>query len=163
MNSFYKVTYTQYYEATGQEYSLDDYNELKLPHRATALSAGYDFFAPHDIYLLPGHDIIVPTGIGIKLDPNKFLMLVIRSGFGFKYHLGLANQVGIVDADFTNSDSGGHIMAKLVNNGGRPVEIKKGQAFMQGIILPFYKVFDDDAEGERTGGFGSTDKEGENI
>ena len=38
------------------------------------------------------------------------------------------------------------------------IEIKKGDAIGQAIFQKYYAVDSDNAEGERTGGFGSTNK-----
>ncbi len=159
MNRFYKVTNQQYVDAVGANGTdtAGEYEDIKLPRRATALSAGYDFFAPHDIDLSPWDEVLVPTGIGVELDEDKFLMCVPRSGLGFKFGLGLANTVGIIDADYAHATNGGHIMAKLTSQ-DKPIHIDKGQAFMQGIILPYCRTVDDRADSTRTGGFGSTDK-----
>ena len=40
----------------------------------------------------------------------------------------------------------------------KDLEIKKGEVIGQAIFRKFYKVDDDYAETERTGGFGSTNK-----
>ena len=66
--------------------------------------------------------------------------------------------VGIIDSDYYNADNEGHIMARLINDGrsGKTVELKAGQAFMQGLFLPYGITVDDEAGGLRTGGFGST-------
>lgn len=158
MNRFYKVTNQQYEDAVDLAgVNLEDeYNNIKLPQRGTALSAGYDFFAPYDINLSPWEEALIPTGIGVELDEDKFLMCVPRSGLGFKFGLGLANTVGIIDADYSHAANGGHIMAKLTSQ-DKPIHINKGQAFMQGIIVPYCRTEDDHSDGERVGGFGSTD------
>ena len=88
------------------------------------------------------------------------LMIFPRSSLGFKYKLMLNNTVGIIDSDYFYSDNEGHIFIKIINdnNEGKTVNIEKGTAFAQGIFLPFGITEDDCAEGERNGGFGSTDK-----
>ena len=136
----------------------DLYTDIRLPERATVGSAGYDFFSPFDIDLAPGEALIVPTGIRAEIKNGWMLAVFPRSGLGFKYHLGLANTVGIIDSDFYFSASEGHIMLKLVNNGDRPLSLAKGKAFAQGIFIPFGITHDDAATGIRDGGFGSTDK-----
>ena len=136
------------------------YHDLKKPRRATKGSAGYDFFAPFDITLLPGETIKVPTGIRVSMEPNYVLKLYPRSGLGFKYRLQLNNTVGIIDSDYYYSDNEGHIFAKLTNdsNEGKSLYIEKGTGFMQGIFVEYGITFDDDVEEERNGGFGSTTK-----
>ncbi|MBQ1235244.1 MAG: deoxyuridine 5'-triphosphate nucleotidohydrolase, partial [Oscillospiraceae bacterium] len=72
----------------------------------------------------------------------------------------LNNTVGIIDSDYYNSSNEGHIMIKLTNDtvDGRTIRIKAGQGFAQGVFLPFGITEDDDANGLRDGGFGSTTK-----
>ena len=81
---------------------------------------------------------------------------------GFKFGIHLANTGGIIDEDYYGSDNEGHIFIKLVNDSvlstAKPMEIKKGDAFCQGIFVPFGITVDDDATEIRNGGFGSTGK-----
>lgn len=135
------------------------YEKIRLPHRATAGSAGYDFFLPFSILLLPGETIKIPTGIRAEMEPGWVLQLYPRSGLGFKYRLQMNNTVGIIDSDYFYSDNEGHIMMKLFNDGreGKTVELKAGMAFAQGIFMEYGITVDDEAEGVRNGGFGSTD------
>lgn len=157
MKKFSKVSYEQYAAAVGGDVDLrEEYEAIKLPRRATTGSGGYDFFAPCDICLAPGEDIKIPTGIRVALDQDKLLACFPRSGLGFKYRLMLNNTVGIIDSDYYGSSNEGHMFAKLYNNGNQDVFIKKGEAFMQGIILQYFLTDDDDADGVRDGGFGST-------
>lgn len=141
-----------------EQFGLDVYDELKLPRRATAGSAGYDFFAPYDIALDPGESAKIPTGIRVKMEDGWVLMLFPRSGLGFKYRVQLDNTVGIIDKDYYDSDNEGHIFIKITNDSkdGKSVNISRGTAFAQGIFIPFGITIDDDADGIRNGGFGST-------
>ena len=128
-----------------------------LPRRATAGSAGYDFFAPAAFELDPGQTAKIPTGVRARIDDGWVLMLFPRSGLGFKYRLRLDNTVGVIDADYFGAQNEGHILVKLTNCGDRPLSVRAGEAFCQGVFLPFGVTEDDAAAGERTGGFGSTD------
>lgn len=134
------------------------YKHIKLPLRATKGSAGYDFFALYGFTLHPGETIMVPTGIRAKMDEGWVLELYPRSGLGFKFRMQLNNTVGIIDSDYYNSENEGHIFAKITNdsNEGKILRVNSGGAFMQGVFLPFGITTDDDADGERKGGFGST-------
>lgn len=139
------------------------YNNIKIPDRATIGSAGYDFFAPFDFTLYKDQSIVIPTGIRwVSKDPIFFLSLYPRSGFGFKFGLSLANTVGIIDSDYHESANEGHIMVKLSNDGihSKDISFKTGDAFCQGIILPFMVTGNENfnAKKKRNGGFGSTDK-----
>lgn len=140
------------------EETKEIYEALKLPMRATAGSAGYDYYSPIAFTLKPGETIKIPTGIRAKMEDGWVLCNFPRSGQGFKFRLQLNNTVGIIDSDYYNSDNEGHIMAKLTNdsNEGKVLEVKAGDGFMQGIFFPFGITEDDNADGVRNGGFGST-------
>ena len=151
-----KEHYTQ-----GDKPGYCTYEEIKLPKRGTRLSAGYDIYSVCNFTLYPGDTITVPTGIKFKCDDDKFLLVVPRSGHGFKYGTMLVNTVGIIDADYYgNSKNDGHMYVKIhypehhIND--EPYVVHIGDAICQGIISPYYKVEDDEADGIRDGGFGST-------
>lgn len=101
---------------------------------------------------------LIPTGIKCHLDPDTFLQLSIRSSSPLKYWIILANGVGIIDADYYNNpDNEGHIYFQVINLSPVPIQIKKGDAIGQGIIMNYIKTNTDSASGSREGGFGSTD------
>lgn len=171
VNKFEKISERQFFTDFA-EY-LDDecldvrdgraiYNMIKLPKRATTGSAGNDIFAPFDIEIPPKGTVKIPTGIRVLLDSDKFLAIYPRSGLGFKYKMQLWNSVAVIDADYSNSDNEGHIWAKFYNDSpdGKTITIKQGEAMCQGIIQQFFKTIDDEADGVRNGGWGSTDKRG---
>lgn len=141
--------------------SFDDkvsevYDNVAIPKRATTGSAGYDFFAPFGFTLDKGDSIVIPTGIRCKIDESWFLQIVPRSGLGFKFHVTLANTVGIIDSDYYNSDNEGHIMVKLIAD--EPFEVKTGDRFVQGIFMEYGIAVNDEATATRNGGFGSSGK-----
>ena len=143
---------------TAEETIADIYNKIKLPVRATAGSAGYDFFSPVDITLNPGETVKIPTGIRVEMEQDWVLKCYPRSGLGFKYRLQLNNTVGIIDSDYFYSDNEGHIFSKITNdsNESKSVSIQAGTGFMQGMFVEYGITVDDDAQGIRNGGFGST-------
>ena len=134
------------------------YGSIELPKRATAGSAGYDFFSPVDFELKPGESIKIPTGIRAEMENDWVLKLYPRSGLGFKFRLQLNNTVGIIDSDYFYSDNEGHIFIKITNdsNEGKTVQVQAGTGFAQGIFLEYGITVDDDATAVRNGGFGST-------
>lgn len=137
--------------------AVKDNEDYKLPTRATEHSAGYDFYAPKDYVVGPGETIIIPTGIKAHLYTDQFLQLHVRSSFGIKRHLILPNCTGIIDSDYCdNPDNEGEIMGALTNIGKETQHIKKGEAFMQGIILGYDTTYDDYTTLKRVGGIGST-------
>ena len=85
-------------------------------------------------------------------------MLAIRSSKAIKEGLVLANQVGIIDADYyNNEDNEGHIIIGVRNMNDYDVVIKKGDRICQGIILK-YGITDMELPNTnvRGGGIGST-------
>lgn len=161
---FYKVSWEQFQEGWldtfGQPAEQAVYDALKLPVRATAGSAGYDFFSPLTFSLAPGETIKIPTGVRAELNEGWVLQCYPRSGLGFKFRLQLNNTVGIIDSDYFYSDNEGHIFAKITNDSkeGKTLTVEAGQGFMQGIFIPFGITVDDDVTAVRNGGFGSTTK-----
>ena len=90
---------------------------------------------------------------------DEYLMLCNRSSNPKKKGLVLSNGVGIVDGDYYgNPDNDGHIMFAFFNVKAEDIEIKKGDCIGQAIFQKFGIVDNDNAEGERLGGFGSTTK-----
>ena len=134
------------------------YEAIKLPRRATKGSAGYDFYAPFDLTFRLGESLKFPTGIKCYMDGNVLLLLAPRSSLGFKHRMVLNNTLGVIDSDFCLAKNEGHMHAKFhyCNEELEELEIKKGEAYMQGIFVPFFTTVDDNAQGIRVGGFGST-------
>ena len=158
---FHKVSFAEFKKAhsaqRGTEPTEECYENIKLPRRATTGSAGYDFYAPFDFTLAPGEEITVPTGIRAEIENGYVLLIYPRSGLGFKFRLTLNNTVGVIDSDYFYSDNEGHIMVRMTNcHSEKTVTVEAGQGFAQGIFMPFGITVDDDANGIRNGGFGST-------
>lgn len=137
------------------------YESIELPKRATAGSAGYDFYSSLSFSLAPREGIKIPTGIRVSMEEGWVLKCYPRSGLGFKFRLQMNNTVGIIDSDYYYSDNEGHIFAKVTNdsNEGKTAEVKAGTGFMQGIFVEYGITFDDECEEKRNGGFGSTSKQ----
>lgn len=157
MNAFERISQAQYSKDT-ENFGLSlDVQNVKLPVRATAHSAGYDIFSVVDFVLKPDETIKLPTGLKVKMDDDRFLAVVPRSGLGFKYKLRLDNTVGIIDADYYgNAKNEGHIFVKFTNCGKETLSVSAGDAICQGIFLKYFLTDDDSAKGMRTGGLGST-------
>ena len=100
---------------------------------------------------------LVSTGMKCKLEPGTWLQLSVRSSSPLKYWLMMGNGIGVIDADYYNNpDNEGEIFFQIYNLSPFNIQIKKGEAIGQAIILPYGVTEDDVAGGERTGGFGST-------
>lgn len=158
--TFEKVSFEQYMaDATkcghwaGTDQLRKEWEAIQLPTRATSGSAGYDFYMPFE-NAVAKNPITIPTGIRCKIEPSWVLVCCPKSGLGFKYKMELDNTLGVIDSDYYFSDNEGHIMAKFRTE--TPTILKQGQKFMQGIFLPFGITTDDNCDGVRNGGFGST-------
>ena len=100
---------------------------------------------------------LVSTGMKCQLDPDTYLELSVRSSCPLKYWLILGNGVGIIDADYYNNpDNEGEIFFQIINLSPFDIELHKGDIIGQGIIKPYLTTEDDNASGQRMGGFGST-------
>ena len=158
VNSFIKQGKTEeeakYFASSIATENLDD---IDIPKRSTAASAGYDFQMPFTITIHPGQTIVIPTGIKAKLDSDKVLMIAPRSSIGIKKHLKLANTQAYIDADYYNNISNeGHILIALTSENDDNVTLEYKDKIAQGIIIQYFTTDDDDCTDVRTGGIGST-------
>lgn len=160
---FEKVSPSVFAQAWQERFGSDEgamaaLEAIPLPRRATAGSAGYDFAMPFSLTLRPGETATVPTGIRAGMETGWVLLLFPRSGLGFRYRLQLNNTVGVIDSDYYHSSNEGHIFIRITNgsNEGRTLSLHAGDSFAQGVLVPFGITEDDDAQGVRDGGFGST-------
>lgn len=81
--------------------------EPKAPTKANPDDAGFDLYAPRDIYLQPGDVTVVDLGITVKMDymPSASWFLALpRSSSGFKKGLFLLNTAGVIDQSFCGPD-----------------------------------------------------------
>lgn len=134
---------------------------INLPVRKTAHSAGYDVEAAENITIpmfTPGcKPTLIPTGLKAYCQEDECYLLLNRSS-GPKKGFLMANSVGLIDSDYYgNPDNDGHFMFAFYNVSDVPVTIKKGEAIGQAIFSKYLITDDDNAKGERIGGFGSTD------
>lgn len=136
---------------------------INLPVRKTKHSAGYDIEAAEDI-IIPSFKkgmkpTLIKTGLKAYMGEDEVLILANRSSNPGKKGLILANSIGVIDSDYYgNADNDGHIMFAFYNIKEEDIEIKKGDAIGQAIFQKFLITDDDVSTGERTGGFGSTNK-----
>lgn len=137
--------------------------KINLPIRKTKYSAGYDVEAAEDT-VIPSFKkgmapTLIKTGIKAYMQDDEMLVLYNRSSNPKKKGLILANSVGIIDKDYyENEDNDGHIMFAFYNVKEEDVTIKKGECIGQAIFQKYLLTDDDNAEGIREGGFGSTSK-----
>ena len=69
------------------------------------------------------------------------------------------NSVGVIDGDYYgNPGNEGHIFAQMKNITDQEVVLEVGERVVQAVFAPFLIADGDEADGVRTGGFGSTGK-----
>ena len=70
------------------------------------------------------------------------------------------NTIPVIDADYYLSDNEGHIMLKITNDSktNKVMAVERGKGFAQGIFMHYLTTDDDEADGVRNGGIGSTDR-----
>ena len=150
MNKFEKVSFEQYCAAVGGDVELKaEYDDIKLPVRKTKHSCGYDFHTPFGFDLASNESIKIPTGVKASIKEGQFLAMFVRSSIGFKYGVVLSNGTGIIDGDYYGN-------ADNLSTDGKTLHCEKGDAIAQGIFMNYDVTADDEADGERVGGIGST-------
>ena len=136
---------------------------INLPIRKTKFSAGYDIEAAEDV-VIPSfkkgmNPTLVKTGLKAYMQDDEVMFLYNRSSNPKKKGLILANSVGVIDKDYYgNPDNDGHVMFAFYNIKEEDITIKKGEAIGQAVFQKYLVSDDDNAQGERMGGFGSTSK-----
>lgn len=134
------------------------YENIMLPVRGTSASAAYDFAIPYDVIIKSKKSIRILTGIRCRMDESYCLYIIPRSSMGIKMHLQLDNTVGLIDADYYQTDNEGHIQLFFHNDSDNPIYLEAGIRIAQGSFLPYGITVDDNVSEKRTGGFGSTGK-----
>ena len=104
--------------------------EVKTPERK-GKNAGIDFFIPTSFkkrHLIPNDQIIIPSGIKVKISEGYCLIAFNKSSIAAKYNL----QVGacLIDENYT-----GEIHINLFNVGNKPVLLKPDQKIIQFVML----------------------------
>jgi dUTP pyrophosphatase len=108
---------------------------LPLPAYQTAHAAGLDLLAavPEDapVVLESGRYAMVPTGLSIALPEGFEAQVRPRSGLAAKHGVTVLNAPGTIDADYR-----GEIAVLLINHGGTPFTIRRGERIAQMVIAP---------------------------
>jgi dUTP pyrophosphatase len=132
--------------------------DLPLPRYMSGGSAGMDLYAAveEDTEIDPGGFKLIPTGIHLQLPAGYEGQVRPRSGLAAKYGVTVLNTPGTIDSDYR-----GEIKVILINLGGEPFVIKRGDRIAQLIIGRYERVelvpaecLEDSERG--TGGFGHT-------
>jgi dUTP pyrophosphatase len=108
--------------------------EVKTPERS-GKNAGIDFFVPsnfEEVNLYPNEDILIKSGLKVRLPKDHCLIAFNKSGIATKHKL----QVGacVVDENYT-----GELHLHVTNVGTIKRAIKPDMKIMQFILIkPFY-------------------------
>jgi len=132
---------------------------LPLPAYASAGAAGLDLRAAvaegEPLTLAPGARAVIPTGVAIALPADHEAQVRPRSGLALMHGVTCLNAPGTIDADYR-----GEIGVILVNHGGEPFTVRRGERIAQLVVAPVVQVtWTDiplDATARGVGGFGST-------
>ena len=100
---------------------------------------------------------LVATGLKAYMQDDEVLYLYAKSSGFPKKGIVLSNWVGVIDGDYyENETNDGHIMFSIINLKDEDLHIKKGDSIGQAMFSKYLVADDDNAEGIRKGGFGST-------
>jgi dUTP pyrophosphatase len=117
---------------------------LPLPRRASPGSAGWDLRAA------------VGTGLHLEIPPGWEAQVRPRSGLALAHGVTVVNAPGTIDSDYR-----GEVRVLLVNLGGEPYAVSRGDRVAQLVFSPVHESEWEEsgelADSERgDGGFGST-------
>lgn len=131
-----------------------DFKEVGNPTRSTVGSAGYDLKSiENKVIPAKSYGTKINTAVYTDMQHNEVMLVFIRSSMAIKNNLRLATGTSVIDSDFS-----GNIVLSIDNVGEKDVEIKKGDRIAQGVFMNYLTTDDDNAEGIRKGGVGSTGK-----
>jgi len=136
----------------------DPAKDIALPKYESEHASGMDLRAavPESVVLGPGERYLVPTGFHMALPPGYEAQVRPRSGLAVKHGISVVNAPGTIDADYR-----GEVKVILINLGGEPFTVHRGDRIAQMVIQPIVraelKVVDELPESARGhGGFGHT-------
>ncbi len=127
------------------------------PKKAEKDSAAYDLFYCGDTMRIYSDKVYkVPLGFRAKISRGWCAKLLMRSGLAFKYNLGLANNVGLIDSSFRQE-----WCALIISRSNDFYYLRSGTAIVQVLFEPVYTIMvqkydgkDEWDDSDRKGGFG---------
>ena len=98
----------------------------------------------------------IPTSLPVAIPPGFEIQVRPRSGLALKHGITVPNTPGTIDSDYR-----GELKVILINHGGDPFEIRRGDRIAQLVLAPvtrasWLKVDELDETQRGEGGFGST-------
>ena len=148
MRDFEKISFEQFSKDVAPDQEL--YDSIIIPQRNSVATAGYDIHLLNDLELKPGEVAKLPTGLKAHFGKDEVLLIVVRSGTGFKYNIRLCNQIGVIDSDYYNNpDNEGHLFVKVQNEDDKTHSFKRGDALVQGVFMKYLTTDNDQDLGEK--------------
>ncbi len=133
-------------------------DDIQLPEYATPGAAAFDLRAAvdGDVILQPGERKLIPTGLRMAIPHGYEGQVRPRSGLAIKHGITMLNTPGTIDSDYR-----GPVAVIMVNLGGEPFIVRRGDRIAQLVIAPVMQAVleevDELPDTERgEGGFGST-------
>lgn len=134
---------------------------VKMPAFKSKGAGAFDLTANQTVYVRNVNNYpcsMVGTGVYVSIPKGYQGLLTLRSGFATKTGLIMPNGYGLIDSDYR-----GEIKVPLMNTARQIIQVPKGIAIAQLMIIPVPEVslvqvkeLDKTERGE--GGFGSTDR-----
>jgi len=129
---------------------------LAVPEYATPCAAGMDVLSAEDVTLAPGARHAVATGFAVAIPEGYEIQVRPRSGLALKHGISVVNAPGTIDSDYR-----GELKVILINHGGEPFPIHRGDRMAQLVLAPvtraaWEQVAELDGTARGSGGFGST-------
>lgn len=132
--------------------------DVPAPYYATTGSAAFDVHSTQSYRLEPGQQLLMPTGLVMKVPVGHTALVLPRSGQTLKKQLSVSNSPGVIDSDYRDEVK---ILIRSLNP--EPVTIEQYERVAQMMIVPYIKCnllfveqFSDTEILDRVGGFGST-------
>ena len=105
--------------------------DVKTPERS-GLNAGFDFFVPNEqmfnVKLRPNENLLIPSGIKVRLPKNHVLIAFNKSGIAYKRSLIIG--ACVIDENYT-----GEIGLNVINVGNDIQNINPGMKLAQFILI----------------------------
>jgi dUTP pyrophosphatase len=127
----------------------------RIPQYQTLGASAFDLETIEDVSV-PNGGTLLRTGLVFGIPEDHVMLILARSSLYKKFGLLLANQVGVLDADYAGPED--ECFIYVWNPGTTPIEVKAGSRLAQAIILPRERATFEEgpALGKNRGGFGST-------
>lgn len=136
---------------------LKRHPDAEIPAYASPGACAFDLAPIEDATIAPGEIVRLRTGLVFKVPEGYTLLIAARSSLPRRYGLCVPQGFGIVDNDFCGSED--ELLIQLLNFTDEPVQVKKGDRLVQGMLVPFTVGAFQEVEmfsQPNRGGFGST-------